>query len=459
MSMYFPCKLKSDFPISRLNDRWNRWQKRQIDSIHHSHAPLTDLMDKTKNRDINEALLKVFQKVVASGHAVEERCAPYGLKCLQFAYRKRREDNVFSKNVQVLLSSFTLEYNVKNSGKTLTSEGVLLLNVNADSSVATLIVVLNFSDFHAIDLVYLKHVFYKRLLVSISEHDMMPQDFDCSDCSWLGCRKIVHTHPPAELTMQDFINEKGREISLLNKLEYDFDYRARYSFVKLFGSISFVSDYDEFQTLKPIEQMKNINRLKELYGIISADECFDHYPVKRLFDIFKSNDSTRVDYDIYVSGLNALVVTKDFLYRKSYSLQYIKFRDGYNEPRGNIKTDRMKGACIPGLTEGCFPSFLKTVEVHYLINKVATNEIAIHERSFLNPIIFIKRLWLLWEILYEVDTHKYHVSNFFQKEFGILKQLDNIRNEYNSLLNHSVSYSMAVVTVIAAIFTFLQIWK
>ena len=460
MSIYFPCKVKSGFPISWLNDRWNRWRKRQIDFIHHSHAPLTDLMDKKKNRFINESLLKIFQKTLVPNCHVDSGCAPYGLKCLQSAYRKKREDNIFSKNAQIVLSCFDLEYCLKNKNKTLKSEGVLLLNVNTDNFVATLVVVLNFSSYQAIDLIYLKHIFYKRLLVRIIEYKTETQDCNCSNCVWMECQKKTSKYYSAKMTMQDFINMKSREVAFLNKLEYDFDYRARYSFVELTNPIdTFVNDYDEHLKLKPSGQQRNIDLLKELYGILSADECFVNYPPKKLFDVFKTNNSTRIDYDLYVSGLNALIINNKLPKIKSSIQLHEDFIKGYNEQNENIRVKQIHGSCIPGLQEGRFPSFLKTVEIHYLINKVTTNEISIHERSFLNPVIIFKRLWLLWEILYDVDSHKYHVNNNFQREFGILRQLDDIRNEYNGLLTHSLSYSMAIVTIIATFITFMQLWK
>lgn len=461
LSICFPCKVKSDFPVSRLNDRWNRWRKRQIDFIHHSRAPLTDLMDKKKNRLINESLLKVFQKTLVPDLPLDNQCAPYGLKCLQLAYRKRRESNIFSKNIQILLSSFNLEYYLKNKEKTLKSEGALLLNVNADNSVATLIVVLNFSDYQAIDLIYLKHIFYKRLLVRIIEYKTETQNCDCSNCAWMGCLKKTPKNYSIEMTMQDFINMKSRGVSFLNKLEYDFDYRARYSFVELTNpNGEFVNDYDEHLDLKSSERLENAILLEELYGILYADECYVNYPFRKLFDIFKTNNSTRIDYDLYVSGLNALIIRNRLSGIKSSAIQLQEdFIKGYNEHNENIRTEQINGSCIPGLQEGRFPSFLKAIEIHYLINKVTTNEIAIHERSFLNPVIIFKRLWLLWEILYDVDSHKYHVNNNFQREFGILKQLDDIKNEYNGLLTHSLSYSMAIVTIIATFITFIQLWK
>lgn len=264
-----------------------------------------------------------------------------------------------------------------------------------------------------------------------------------------------------EMTMQDFINMKSRGVSLLNKLEYDFDYRARYSFVELTNPLDkFVNNQDEYSKLQKYKQKRNAILLEELYGILYADECYVNYPFRKLFDIFKTNNSTRIDYDLYVSGLNALIIRNRLSRIKSSAIQLQEdFRKGYNEHNENIRTEQINGSCIPGLQEGCFSSFLKAVEIHYLINKVTTNEIAIHERSFLNPVIIFKRLWLLWEILYDVDSHKYHVNKNFQEEFGILRQLDDIRSEYNGLLTHSLSYSMAIVTIIATFITFIQLWK
>ena len=90
---------------------------------------------------------------------------------------------------------------------------------------------------------------------------------------------------------------------------------------------------------------------------------------------------------------------------------------------------------------------------------VNTNEIAEHDRSFLKPWIFLKRLFLLWEILYELDTHRYHVHKTFMERFGIYRELETIRAEYNSLLTHAMSYFSVIIAISAAILTVLQLWK
>lgn len=448
MSICFPCRLKSDALLNKMNKRWRHWRNCQIKTIHHYCAPLTDLMDKESNRYVSEAFLSEFQNSLKSKYAIDldGEYAPYGLKCLQSVYRKNREDNIFSKNIQLLLSRFSLKYSIRNTERQLTCNGALLLNVNADNYVASLIVVLNFLSFSAMDIIYLKHVFYKRLLVDITEYDTAAQDCDCSECEWMGCRKILNAVRKGKMTIQDYVNDKGKEVSLLKRLSYDIDYRARYSFIEL---------NEEFTM--PNKNFK-LSRLRELYGIMMSDEGYAFVPQYKV-KLFDKNYSTRDGYGMYILGLNTMILTFSIEDRKLCKQNHWDFERGYEEPTENIKTTPIEGACIPGVLEEYFPSFLKASEIHYLINKVTTNEIAIHERSFLNPFIFLKRLKLLWEILYDVDSHKYHVNKDFYAEFGISGQLVCIKDEYSNLLNHTVSYFMIVLTVIAAMFTFVQLWK
>lgn len=459
ISIYFPCKLKSWTSMRRLTSRMRRWQQRQVRNIHHSNAPLTDLMDKERNRNIMESFLSIFQRTVAHEFEVDENSSPFGLKCLRLAYRKNREDNLFAKNLQIVLSRFSMRYNIKNRNRELKSEGVLLLNINADNHVATLVVTLNFQKYNVLDLVYLKHIFFKRLLVSIAEYDVSI-DGNCSNCMRWGCFNEKGRHTYERTTIQDFICKKSREILSRRRFAYDIDYRARYSFVELTKpTIELITKLEEHEKLNDCQQKANVNLMQELYGIMMSDEGYAYLPVDNLFEFFKKNYSQRKGYDLFLSGLNAMIVTRSTESRIKCKKEHAYFEAGYDEPQENIQTEPIVGMCIPGALEEYFPSFLKTVEIHYLINKITTNEIAYHERSFLYPWIFLHRLWLLWEILYDVDSHKYHINQNFHEAFGILKQLESIRKEYNTLLNHTLSYSMALITVIAAIFTFMQLWK
>ena len=459
ISIYFPCKLKSWTSMHRLTCRLRRWQQRQVRYIHHANAPLTDLMDKEQNRDIMEAFLSVFQRTVAHNLEVDESSSPFGLKCLRLAYRKNREDNLFAKNTQIVLSRFSMEYNIRNRNHKLDCEGLLLLNINADNHVATLVVTLDFHDRQAVDLIYLKHIFFKRLLVTIEEHEVSLGG-ECSSCKRFSCFKEKGHHIPRRMTFQDFIKEKGKVILHRRMLAYDVDYRARYSFIELTKpEITLVTEAEKYNKLYNFQKKINVSLMQELYGIMMSDEGNAYVPLKKLFDFFENDYSSRIGYHMFLSGLNAMIVTKDSGIRDKCKQEHASFEKGYDEPHENIQTEPIVGKCIPGLLEEYFPSFLKTVEIHYLINKITTNEIAYHERSFLYPWIFLRRLWLLWEILYDVDSHKYHINQNFHEKFGILKQLEGIRMEYNMLLNHTLSYSMALITVIAAFFTFVQLWK
>lgn len=459
ISIYFPCKLKPWTSMRRLNSRLRRWLQRQVRYIHHSNAPLTDLMDKEQNRSIMESFLSIFQRTAANEFDIDENSSPFGLKCLRLAYRKNREDNLFAKNVQIVISRFSMEYNIRNRNRKLTSEGVLLLNINADNQVATLVVTLDFQDRQALELVYLKHIFFKRLLVTIEEHNASI-DGNCSSCKRFGCFKERGRHTPLRMTIQDFINKKSKEILSQRKLAYDVDFRARYSFIELTKpAIALVTETDKHKKLYQYKQKTNINQMRELYGIMMSDEGYAYLPLDKLFKFFENNYSQRNGYDLYLSGLNAMIATRSSKIRNKCKQEHAYFEEGYDEPQENIQTEPIVGMCIPGVLEEFFPAFLKTVEIHYLINKVTTNEIAYHERSFLYPWIFLHRLWLLWEILYDIDSHKYHINQNFHAEFGILRQLEDIRKEYNTLLNHTLSYSMALITVMAAIFTFIQLWK
>ena len=172
LSFYFPCSVKSSRRLDAFNKRQKRWHWRQVHHIHHTYSPLTDLMDMERNRRINESLLTHLRMTIG-GEECNDELSPFALKCMQRAYRRNREDNLFTKNVQYLLSRFRLTYNYEEerSEKTMLCEGLLLLNVNADNSIATCIVTLHFKDLPAEEVILLKHLFYKRLLVNIQERE------------------------------------------------------------------------------------------------------------------------------------------------------------------------------------------------------------------------------------------------------------------------------------------------
>lgn len=446
MSIFFPCKVKSRV-VKRWNGRWNRLRKRQTDFIHLTHSPLTDLLDMGTFRDYNEAVLSAFQSVMSERCQIGTAFSPYATECLQQAYRNSREDNAFAKYAQIVLSKFSLSYTVNSKKRNIQCMGSLIYSVNLDNGVGTLIVTLRLARLSVQDIIYLKHAFYKRSLVNIVDFDISHIADRCIGGCSFGCiRQNANGQHLMRMTVQDYVNEKFRMIGHCNQLEYDVDFRARYSFVEL--------------TLheRPITD-------KELYGIMFADEGFQYVPQavyeKEIRKEPPQNISTRVSYDFYMNGLNAVLVFRNLLNKVRCDLNVRRFRNdmNLNSAPENVETEQLARSCLPGLQEDFFPAYLKAVEVHYLVNKVNTNEIAVHDRSFLNPWIFLRRLFSLWEILYELDTHRYHVHKTFMERFGIYKELETIRAEYNSLLTHAMSYFSMIIAIFAMVLTVLQLWK
>lgn len=433
MSVFFPCKVKSK-ELKRWNGSWNRLRKRQTDFIHHSRSPLTDLLDMRTFRDYNEAVLSAFQTVMGEDCVMNPAVSPYAVKCLQRTYRYSREDNAFVKYAQVVLSKFSLRYTINSEKRDISCMGSLIYSVNLDNGVGTLIVTLQFAHVSAKDIIYLKHVFYKRLLVDIVDFDIEEVTNDCTGSCQFACIKQKVDGQNLRMTIQDYVNEKFRRIGHFNQLEYDVDFRARYSFVEL-------------------NQYGLLATNNELYGIMLADEGFQYVPQsvceREIRKAHPQNISTRVSYDFYMNGLNAILIIKNLVNKEQCDHNVCRFKDNINLNRAPefVEAEQLPYSCLPGLQEDFFPAYLKTVEVHYLINKVNTNEIAVHDRSFLKPWIFLKRLFLLWEILYELDTHRYHVHKTFMERFEIYRELETIRAEYNSLLTHAMSYFSVIIAI------------
>ena len=292
MSVFFPCKVKSK-ELKRWNGSWNRLRKRQTDFIHHTRSPLTDLLDMRTFRDYNEAVLSAFQTVMGEDCVMNPAVSPYAVECLQRAYRNSREDNAFVKYAQVVLSKFSLRYTINSEKRDISCMGSLIYSVNLDNGVGTLIVTLQFTHVSAKDIIYLKHVFYKRLLVDIVDFDIDEVTNNCTGSCQFACIKQKVDGQNLRMTIQNYVNEKFRRIGHFNQLEYDVDFRARYSFVEL-------------------NQYGLLITNNELYGIMLADEGFQYVPQsvceREIRKAHPQNISTRVSYDFYTNGLNAILV-------------------------------------------------------------------------------------------------------------------------------------------------------
>jgi len=434
LSVYFPCKLRKSIELSRLNKRWDRCRKHQVRQIRSQKQPMTELMDNDLYRQENEFLLSILQNLIQDSDNIDLLYSPYATRCIQCVYRSAREDNIFAKNASVVLSKFQIEY------KDIKQEAILLLNINLDNNVATLILVIDLNNKSANDIIRLKHILYNRTLVSIKvfhiERGVCRNGEQKFNCLSGEVNDIVE-----RITIQDFIMTRYPVLVRGRYTYYDIDFRARYSILELSAS----PDSLKQGTCIP---------LSELYGILTADEGYDRVPFNNIVNTFARDLSTRKDYSFYMCGLNALIVN----YNKCKNTKSL-VADNENCYKHHIMYDVPSMSCIPGIEKEIFPSFLKAVELYHLINMEMTNEIDFHGRSYLNPAVFLKRMIHLWNILYELDVNRYHINNDILSAFGIYESLDSIRQEYRDLLQHTMNFIMAFIALVTVILTCAQICK
>ncbi len=437
ISFFFPCKFKDKGVIRRLNKHWNKWRIKREAFIKHNNEPLTDLMDLEIDREWNECMLSLLQSSLGKDY-VDSNISPYALRCLKTAYRYRREDNLFSKSVNVVLSCFQLKYEDKK-GQQITCDGTLLLNVNADNKVGTFIVTLSLDGLPTDKIIILKHVLYKRLKVSIIEYassssydaccaqGLESRNFGCFRGCTDSSSRLIETAP----TIPQYILLKSA--GLLSKLECEIDFRARYS-------------------LMDVKETFPNNSLfcqeKYIYGLLTADEMYSCVPCKCICNTIKNDISTRNYHSFYLNGQNGLIIYNEDKY-KEYLMGKQRFKNDLLSPEGYINGDEVNfGCCIPGVKENYFPEFLKSVELHYLLNLIQTNEIGHREQSFWNLYILFRRIKKLWNVIYELDINKYHINNKMLQSFGVYKTMKEIREEFNMTLGHIIGYIGLIITLL-----------
>ena len=433
LSIYFPCRLKGRRSLEWFHKMWNRCRDRQVRDIHMRRAPLTDLMDLERYRNEKEKILKILQGKIV-GH-INLESAPYAFPCISQAYRKVREDNLFSKNASVLISHFDLLYNNGNNSRSkhiIKATGNLVFNVNADNNIATYIVMLHFENLSVEDVIMLKHIFYKRLEVTICEYDICYRK--CSSNPWVekscfSCiSKLNGGYRHNYNSFQVYVAEKDMNQRLLEKCDVDF--RARYSLVELDNLYLNKFNY------------------KEYYGIMCADEGYHFLSSHKQEKVFENNLSIRDDYGYYQCGLDGLIVNKHKYNRVLCEEKHAEFEYKYREHHSHIQTDPIRCHCFAGVQEEFFPAFLKAVELHFLINNVLTSETEHNDRSYINPFVFIIRGFKLWNILYDLDVNHYYIHTRMHDAFGIKDSIAEIREEYKTILQHTMSYVVIVFAVL-----------
>ena len=323
LSIYFPCQLKDKNALQWFHQKWNRCRNRQVRDIHLRKAPLTDLMDLKAYREEKEGILEILHAKIDVFGNVNPECAPYALPCLQQAYRKTREDNLFTKNANVLISRFKLIYPKEQNSRISNTEGCLIYNVNADNNIATYIVTLRFNNLLVEDIVLLKHIFYKRLKVEIQEYDICyhkcgSEPWHADNCFSCISKHHIRVNRPYN-SIQEYVAEKDMCQRFAKKM--DVDYRARYTFVELDNTFFNKSDH------------------KEYYGIMCADEGYSYLSSQRQEEVFKHNLSAREAYGYYQCGLDGLIVNKKKPEKVICKERRAEFEGRYDEAESHIKTN------------------------------------------------------------------------------------------------------------------------
>lgn len=422
INFYFPCKLKNSSALKKLERRWKNMRKKQERKIKLSNRPLTDLIFKQQYRDDAEAILKEYQKTLG-GYSCE--CSrPHALPCIQHAYQLTHEDYIFSKNASVVLSHVRIKYQQKIDGESDIKdvEATLLLNVNAENKIATYIMAVHFSDFYIDDCIFLTHLFFKNSKVKICESKSK------MDSCCMGAPQY-ETRDWNETTLRDYIVTR---LAFINKeLSGEIDFRCRYTYMDITG-------------------LKDLNK-RELYGLVKTDERWR---------LVKDDDTTEIkelsfvreERKSYISGYHLLVIHFKELPKYPYSYEVTKSYIDTNEQK-LLKYD------IAGIGSRQYAQYLKTVELHYLINSENTNEMGARARSFVNPWKYTRRAIRLWDIIYEVDSSKYYISKEYQENFGITDTFEELKQEFNNILMLAVGQASALIALASLLFTIVSLLK
>lgn len=424
LNVYFPCELKNSQGIRRARSMWKDIAQCHKRGTRRQRCPNTNQMDILAFRQQKENILKAYQAFWATLLGVmlpDGTAACYATPEIANEYRHPREDNLFAKNVSLPLSRFKVEYPpLTNGNQGVKIEGQLLFSVNIDNNVATAIVVLNFERLSVDDVILLKHTFYKRCHISIYEG---------------GIRQNANT-------FQEYVTSKL--IAIYPYLKNDIDSRARYMLLEV----------DE-----PIVNAQNEKQRDSIiYGMLTCDEGWRYAENARR--CLGKNYSTRYSYELYYKGKNAIVVTSRidywlYLQGKRQIWRRIDHAPNHIEPPLFVAYHD-----IAGLDKQLYAKYLKTVEIDYLITNAMTSEISNKiSKSILNPITLACRGLKLWKILNELDLNLYHIDNDMLCSFGVTKNMNDIRQEYNEIVQALTNWFLlfvAILTLLATIVTILK---
>jgi len=439
LNMYFPCKIKSDKNIKRFLVDWERQRESQKHLIKVADRPLSDLSDSVVFRNENEDNLGLYLFENLGWFSRNMGPVPYALPCLKWAYRRYAGDSINTKVVNFVISRFDIRFNVKDKKykdhKEYKLPGLLLCNINLDSSVVTYTISLNFKDIPIDDVIFLKHLFYKRGIVKISEkkirqiskNSISSQNKECAPACPYSCIECENGCTNYEMSFQEYVVQKN--VYKNSEIELDLDSAARFSLLE--------------------NDKTNIDD-SEIWGLLTADEGYRYRRIDNLLRSISGNCT----YSYYLEGTHGLISVNRKCYEK-YVEEHNHFLDGMELATNHkVMEQRMCRACVAGVDVCQFPSFMKAVELHYLIRCVLSNDIAPRKQSYFNPLIFVRRGYRLWKIIYELDVNQHHQYSDLLNSFGVDRWVKEIRTEYRDILTHSISYFALFISIISLIVSF-----
>ena len=424
LNVYFPCELKDSREIKRARKMWKDIAQCHRRGTRSQRLPNTNQMDLLAFREQKENILRAYQAYWAIHLGVtlpNDDVGCYATQEIANEYRHPREDNLFVKNVSLLISTFEIKYPPLTEGNDgVKIKGQLIFSVNIDNNVATAIVVLNFEKLSVDDVILLKHTFYKRCHISIYE-DRILQNVD---------------------TFQEYVTSKLRAI--YPYLKDDIDSRARYMLLEVEEPIANLQD----------EALRD----SIIYAMLTSDEGWEH--AENIRCSLGRNRSTRDSYKLYYNSKNAIIVSSCMEYSQYLQEKACFWERIIHAPNHIEKPTFTEYRNIAGIDKHLYAKYLKTVEIDYLITNALTNEISDKiSKSLLNPIKLGYRAYKLWKILNELDLNLYHIDNTMLRSFGVTRRINEIRQEYNEIVGVLTNYLLLLVAVLTLFTTIVTILK
>lgn len=424
LNIYFPCELKNSKEIKRARKMWKDIAQCHRRGTRSQRLPNTNQMDLLAFREQKENILRAYQAFWAMHLGItlpNDDVGCYATQEIANEYRHPREDNLFVKNVSLLISTFEVKYRpLTEDNDGVKIKGQLFFSVNVDNNVATAIVILNFENLRVDDVILLKHTFYKRCHISIYE-DRILQNVD---------------------TFQEYVTSKLRAI--YPYLKDDIDSRARYMLLEVEEPIDFSQDEAQRDSI--------------IYAMLTSDEGWEH--AENIRCSLGRNRSTRDLYKLYYNSQNAIIVSSSTEYSRYLQEKACFWKRIIHAPNHIERPTFTECRNIAGIDKHLYARYLKTVEIDYLITNVQTNEISDKiSKSLLNPIKLECRAYKLWKILNELDLNLYHIDNTMLRSFGVTKRINEIRQEYNEIVGVLTNYLLLLVAVLTLFATIVTILK